>query len=152
MSDEEVGGGASRTTDPAGGTSSATDVSLREYVNAQLNALDRHTTAELHALRRENEAANKAAERAIEVAAHEANERLQAHNGLIAQMQALSNTFATRETVESATKSQRDAADAYRETAERRFGRLERFQAMIVAGLVVVSTIGVANLVKIWTG
>ncbi len=34
MSDE--GGGASRSTDPAAGTSSATDVSLREFVSMQI--------------------------------------------------------------------------------------------------------------------
>src|SRR6188474_1945050 len=33
----EEGGGASRTTDPAAGTSSATDVSLREYLSAAIN-------------------------------------------------------------------------------------------------------------------
>jgi vacuolar-type H+-ATPase subunit H len=31
---DEVGGGASQTTDPAAGTSSATDISLREYFEA----------------------------------------------------------------------------------------------------------------------
>ena len=38
----EEGGGASRTTDPAAGTSSATDVSLREYLSARINSLERH--------------------------------------------------------------------------------------------------------------
>jgi len=33
----EEGGGASRTTDPAAGTSAATDVSLREYLSAAIN-------------------------------------------------------------------------------------------------------------------
>jgi len=33
----EEGGGASRTTDPAAGTSAATDVSLREYLTAAIN-------------------------------------------------------------------------------------------------------------------
>ena len=34
---EAIGGGASRSTDPAAGTSSATDVSLREYLSAAIN-------------------------------------------------------------------------------------------------------------------
>ena len=38
----EEGGGASKTTDPAAGTSSATDVSLREYLGARINHLERH--------------------------------------------------------------------------------------------------------------
>jgi hypothetical protein len=33
----EEGGGASRTTDPAAGSSAATDVSLREYLSAAIN-------------------------------------------------------------------------------------------------------------------
>lgn len=37
----DEGGGASRSTDPAGGTSSATDVSLREYLEAVLYERDR---------------------------------------------------------------------------------------------------------------
>jgi hypothetical protein len=37
--DEEQGGGASRTTDPAAGTSSATDVSLREYLTQAIDGL-----------------------------------------------------------------------------------------------------------------
>jgi hypothetical protein len=40
MSDE-VGGGASRTTDPAAGTSSATDISLREYFEALRHSDDK---------------------------------------------------------------------------------------------------------------
>jgi len=35
---EETGGGASRTTDPAAGSSAATDVSLREYFNEKIGA------------------------------------------------------------------------------------------------------------------
>lgn len=34
---QEEGGGASRTTDPAAGTSAATDVSLREYLGQAIN-------------------------------------------------------------------------------------------------------------------
>lgn len=49
----DEGGGASRTTDPAAGSSAATDVSLREHFGASLAALDRHLTSELDAIRRE---------------------------------------------------------------------------------------------------
>jgi hypothetical protein len=45
MNDENLGGGASRTTDPAAGTSSATDVSLREYFNEKI-ASDRQINRE----------------------------------------------------------------------------------------------------------
>ena len=135
------GGGASRSTDPAFGSSSATDVSLREYVNAQFHSLDRFTTAEIAALRRETESARHASDRAIEVAAHEAAERLAAHNGLIEQMRQQASTFATRE-----------SSDNYRKANDNRIGRLEAFQGKMIGGLVVVAAIGVANLVKVWTG
>lgn len=36
MTTEHEGGGASRTTEPAGGSSSATDVSLREHIGMQI--------------------------------------------------------------------------------------------------------------------
>jgi hypothetical protein len=139
--DQDVGGGASRSTDPAAGSSAATDVSLREFVAVRIEALDRHMTAELASLRRESHVANDNAQRAIEVAAHEAQERLAAHNGLIEQMRQQAALFATRESV-----------DAHDDAAEKRFGRLERFQASLMGGLFLVSLIGIANLVKVWAG
>lgn len=42
VSAQDGGGGASRSTDPASGTSSATDVSLREYFNEKISG-DRKT-------------------------------------------------------------------------------------------------------------
>jgi hypothetical protein len=43
--EDDPGGGASRSTDPASGTSSATDVSLREYLNEKIDS-DRAITRE----------------------------------------------------------------------------------------------------------
>lgn len=138
---EDQGGGASRSTDPAYGSSSGTDVSLREYINASTNALDRHFTSEVQALRRETESARQASDRAIEVAAHEAAERLAAHNGLIEQMRQQANTFSTRESV-----------DDYKEAADRRLARVERFQYMLTGGMLFAVFIGAASLVKVFTG
>ena len=138
---QDEGGGASRTTDPAAGSSAATDVSLREHVSLKIEALDRHLSAEIQALRRESHAANANSERAIEVAAQEAKERLIAHNGLIEQMRQQATLFASREVL-----------DAFEDSAEKRFGRLERFQAALMGGLFLLSLVGIANLVKVWTG
>lgn len=149
---DDPGGGASRTTDPASGSSAATDVSLREYLGARVEALDRHVTSELAALRRETHAANAAAERAINVAADEAKERLAAHNGLIEQMRDQANAFASREALENFKAERHMALDAFKDEADKRFGRIERFQAMLTGAMALVSFIGVANLVKIWTG
>jgi hypothetical protein len=139
--DEDLGGGASRSTDPAGGTSSATDVSLREYIGASIGSLDRFVSAEIRALRRETENAREASDRAIEVAAHEAAERLAAHNGLIEQMRQQAATFATRE-----------SQDDYKSVNDNRLSRIESFQAKLTGGLIILAAIGVANLVKVWTG
>jgi hypothetical protein len=157
------GGGASKSTDPAFGSSTATDVSLREYVTNLIAGLDRHLTAEIETLRRETAVAHRNAEKAIDVAAREAAERLAAHNGLIDQMQAQQVTFAPRESLEDFKESYRKAheelkdtfrqrLDDYKTAADQRFGRIERFQAMLIGGLVLVSFIGIANLVKVWAG
>lgn len=135
------GGGASRSTDPAAGSSAATDVSLREYVATMVSALDRHLTAEIQSLRRETQAANENSAKAIEVAAHEAAERLAAHNGLIEQMQKQGGTFATREALET-----------FRDTNNTRVGRMERFQAMLTGGMLLAVFIGSAALVKVFSG
>lgn len=149
---DEIGGGASRSTDPAAGTSSATDVSLREYVAVRLEALDRFINAEIAALRRETLSAEASAKDAIKVAAHEAEERLAAHNGLIQQMQELQGTFATRESLDAFKSERRHALDDFREANDRRLGRLERFQASLIGGFIFVSFLGVASLVKVFTG
>ena len=127
---EEVGPGAGRTSDPATGV-----------VTERIAALDRHLTAELAALRRETHAANMNAQNAVNVAADEAKERLAAHNGLIEQMRQQANQFATRE-----------GFDDFKESNDRRLKRIETFQAMLTGGMILVSFLGVANLVKVWTG
>lgn len=138
---EDVGGGASRSTDPAAGSSAATDVSLREFLSEQVRNLDRNLTSEINSLRRETSLANTNAEKAIEVAAHEAAERLAAHNGLIEQMRQQAQQFSSRESL-----------DDFKDVAEKRWSRIERFQASLMGAILLVSLIGIANLVKVWTG
>jgi hypothetical protein len=151
VSDQE-GGGASRTTDPASGTSSATDVSLREYTGRDLWWLDRHVTAEIAALRRETLTVQNAASEALIVAKDEAKERLAAHNGLIEQMRNQAQEFASRESFELFKAERHNALDAFKDETDKRFGRIERFQAMLIGGMILVSFVGIANLVKIWAG
>lgn len=150
--EDEVGGGASESTEPAAGSSTGTDVSLKEftgredywvqkYSSRENFWLDRYVTAEIQALRRETQAANKNAEQAVAVAAVEATKRLEDHNGLIEQMRTQASHFASREIVDENKK-------AYIS----RFERLENFQSKIIGGMVVLGAIGVANLVKLWTG
>ncbi len=63
---DEDGGGASRSTDPAGGTSSATDVSLREYLHAEITAVERRSEARFEAMQRAVDTALEATERRFE--------------------------------------------------------------------------------------
>lgn len=137
----EEGGGASRSTDPAAGSSAATDVSLREYSARDLWWLDRHITAEIASLTRATEAANTNAETAIGVASVEAKERLDQHNGLIQKMEQQSVTFVSREVL-----------DAVMSGLDLRLGRVERLIFMAMGGLFLVGLLGIANLVKVWTG
>lgn len=139
MNDE--GGGASPSTEPAAGTSSATDVSLREFSARNLWWLDRHTTAEIASLRRETNAANANAEKAISVASVESKERLDQHNGLLQKMESQAATFPTREVI-----------DALMQGLDMRVSRVERLLFMATGGLFLVGLVGIANLVKVWTG
>jgi hypothetical protein len=90
------------------------------------------------ALRRETETATQNADRAISIAAVEAKERLDQHNGLIGKMEAQSATFVTRELL-----------DAVRESSDRRIARVERLIFVAMGGIMLLGLIGVANLVKL---
>ena len=127
---EEVGPGAGRTTDPS-----------TSVVTERIAALDRHLTAEIAALRRETHAANTTAKEAVEVAAEEATERLAAHNGLIEQMRQQAAAFSTREGFED-----------FKISNDRRLRAIESWQARLTGGMLILAFIGVANLVKVWTG
>lgn len=93
----EEGGGASRSTDPAAGTSSATDVSLREFIDQRFRDLERRLDE-----RRASDA------QAVSIAKGTADAALEAHNQLIRQMRGqateaqrqldkLTDTYATKE-------------------------------------------------------
>lgn len=70
---------------------------------------------------------------AVATALVKADEKAARHNDLIAAMKDLIATFATRESVDA------------------RFSRLETLAGRLAGGIAVVSIIGVANLVKLWT-
>jgi len=86
----EEGGGASRTTDPAAGTSAATDVSLRE-----------HLTLMVHSLERRLEERFTAMQRATDVAFRASEARLDSVNEFRAQLSDQTATFVTREVLEA---------------------------------------------------
>lgn len=59
--------------------------------------------------------------------------------------------FASRESLENFKAERHAALDAFKDEADGRFGRIERFQAMLIGGMLLVSIIGIANLVKVFT-
>ena len=127
---ENSGGGASRSTDPAAGSSAATDVSLREYLGSRIDALDRLYKSELAALKELVDAKHAAAQQAVTLALNSQQELAEKHNDLIRHGERKDETYATKTEV----------------------GRLEGWQNKITGGLILLSLIGIANLVKVWTG
>jgi hypothetical protein len=98
---EEPGGGASRSTEPATGTSAATDVSLREFIEQRFVGLEERLDE-----RRESDQA------AVKIAKETADAALEAHNQLIRQMRGqateaqrqldkLTDTYATKENLKT---------------------------------------------------
>jgi flagellar motility protein MotE (MotC chaperone) len=91
------GGGASRSTDPARGTSEATDVSLREFIEQRFVGLEKRLDE-----RRDTD------QTAVKIAKETADAALEAHNQLIKRMEVqaaesqrqldkLTDTYATKE-------------------------------------------------------
>lgn len=131
------GGGASRSTDPAFGTSSATDVSLREY-----------TSEKVESLRELTELRFQAQEKALELQATEYQRRLSGLNNEAARIDQAVQKNVSRDTWDAFYDRYILGHDAL----DLRIKEAERFSAKLVGGLFVVSVIGVANLVKIWFG
>jgi hypothetical protein len=126
--ESDTGGGASRSTDPAAGSSAATDVSLREHLESQLRSLDRFYQAEVTALKELIETKHDAAQEAVKLALASQKELAEKHNDLIRQGERKDETYATRAEI----------------------GRLENWQNKITGGLILLSLVGIANLVKLW--
>lgn len=107
MTDE--GGGASRTTDPATGSSAATDVSLREFFAVQLDALRRETAERvarfetlIDANRREIQVIQDAAHEAITKAETANERRFESVNEFRAQLSDQTASFMPREVYDAA--------------------------------------------------
>jgi hypothetical protein len=63
---KEDGGGASRSTDPARGSSEGTDVSLREYLHAEIQAVEHRSEARFESMQRAVDLALEANDRRFE--------------------------------------------------------------------------------------
>ncbi len=101
MKNHEEGGGASRTTDPAAGTSSATDVSLREHLTALISAAEQRSDARFDAMKATVEAAFLNAQTALEKAEAATENRFQGVNEFRATLSDQATHFVTRETLDA---------------------------------------------------
>lgn len=127
---DDAGGGASRSTDPAAGSSAATDVSLREHF-AALREADRELARERLAHQREvARLVREADKEAIDKALEASKELAEKHNDLIRAGERKDESYATKTDV----------------------NRLENWQSKMTGGLVLIGVVGVANLTKVWLG
>lgn len=98
---EDLGGGASRSTDPAAGTSSATDVSLREYLMAQINAAEQRSDIRFEAMKEQVAAAFDSSQRAIDKADIATEKRFEGVNEFRAALSDQATRFVTTQTLEA---------------------------------------------------
>ena len=99
MNDE--GGGASRSTDPAAGTSAATDVSLREYLMAQIDAAERRADLRFEAMKEQVAAAFASSQRAIDKADEATEKRFEGVNEFRSALSDQATRFVTTETLKA---------------------------------------------------
>jgi DNA repair exonuclease SbcCD ATPase subunit len=128
VSGHSEGGGASKSTDPAAGTSTGTDVSLREYLTSLIENARRECKANVDSLREQVEAQDKAGKEAIakalesvdrrfESALASIDKRFDSVNEFRDALGDLSNRMATQDALHGLS----DKVEAAQEAMEARF-------------------------------
>lgn len=97
----DIGGGASRSTDPAAGTSTATDVSLREYLNAQIRGVEMLSEQRFQSMREQVAAAFESSQRAIDKADEATEKRFEGVNEFRAALSDQATRFVTNDQLTS---------------------------------------------------
>ncbi len=101
MRPEDAGGGASRSTDPAAGTSSATDVSLREYLTALISAAEARSDARFEAMKQTVETAFANSQVAIGKAEEATAKRFEGVNEFRSALSDQASSFVSRTTLDA---------------------------------------------------
>lgn len=129
---EQAGGGASRSTDPAAGSSAATDVSLREYVTLMVRGMEERIDQRFVAMQAAVDAAFDNSQRAIDKADTATEKRFEGVNEFRAALSDQATRFVTAETMaavneklEAAIQRNRDDLDALSKRVDRREGQTE---------------------------
>ena len=152
MHDE--GGGASRSTDPASGTSSATDVSLREYLTALINAVELRSEQRFETMKEEVAAAFHASQEAISKAEAATEKRFESVNEFRAALADQQQTQVSKTELSALTQRLQSSIDRNREDLISLSKRVDlregadagarlTFGQFIAIGSVVVAAIGV---------
>jgi DNA anti-recombination protein RmuC len=100
----EEGGGASRSTDPAFGSSSATDVSLREYLVAKIDAVEKRSDERFEEMKAAVATAFSESQKAITKAETATEKRFEAVNEFRQTLSDQAAAFITRDTLNSLTE------------------------------------------------
>ncbi len=111
----EEGGGASRTTNPAAGASTATDVSLREYLTALISAAEKRSDARFDAMKDMVEAAFETSKEAVAKAETSVDKRLEGMNEFRDQLSEQANNFVTKDSLGSLVEKLEVQIDRNRE-------------------------------------
>jgi len=146
----DPGGGASFTTDPAAGTSAATDVSLREYLTALIHGVEGRSDERFRHMKEMVETAFENAQTAITKADTATEKRFEGVNEFRAALSDQATQFVTRDAmaaladkIDSQIDQQRKDMDAIVRRLDLREGQTQG--SRITTGiLVTVTTIAVA--------
>ena len=148
----EEGGGASRSTDPAAGSSAATDVSLREYLTALINAVEQRSDQRFESMRVMVETAFSTAQTAIDKAEAATDRRLEGMNEFRDSLSDQASRFVTKEQIdllvgkiEAEIARNREDLDALAKRIDIRQGQLEGSK-LTIGSLITILTIGIASI------
>jgi hypothetical protein len=149
---DELGGGASRSTDPAAGSSAATDVSLREFLTALIVAAEQRSEQQFSHIKEVAATASMNSQLAISKVDAANEKRFEGVNEFRAALSDQASRLATRdalvslsEKLEAAITRQREDIDALSKKVDLREGRTEGARVTIGAVVTIVS-IGIALL------
>ncbi len=148
----EEGGGASRTTDSAAGSSAATDVSLREYLTSLIQAAELRSDARFDQMKEMVDAAFQSSQKAIEKADTATEKRFEGVNEFRAQLADQAGKFVTRETMDALIDKLAQQIDRNRQDLDSLEKRIDLRQGEIqgtsftMARIVTAVTLGVAVL------
>lgn len=142
----DEGGGASRTTDPAAGTSTATDVSLREYLTSLIDAAEKRSDARFDAMKQTVETAFSNSQTAITKAEEATEKRFEGVNEFRAALSDQAVNFVNRTTLDAMVEKLENQIDRNRQDLDSLAKRID-----VREGEIQGSKITIGNLIAIVT-